>query len=282
MLLRLMVLSISLFLFLVVTPARAVADSRDEYTFGIVPQQSAHDLVRLWTPLLRYLSQKSGVQLKFETAPNIPEFERRLERGEYDFAYMNPYHYVVYHEYAGYRAFAHQANKQLVGLIVSKAGSHMRNLEALEGQDIAFPAPAAFAATVIPRAELNNKGISYTPSFVRSHDSVYRNVARGFMVAGGGIERTLATLEPEIRAELEIIWRSKGFTPHAFAANPRVPESVIQRVKQGLFDMHLSKSGREVLEMIRFDGVVAAEDRDWDDIRALRLNMLQPDKQDQD
>ena len=44
------------------------------YTFGIVPQQSASRLAEQWGPLLEYLSDKSGIELRFKTAPSIPKF----------------------------------------------------------------------------------------------------------------------------------------------------------------------------------------------------------------
>ena len=40
--------------------------------FGIVPQQSASKLARLWTPILNYVSTKTNYQFQFKTAPNIP------------------------------------------------------------------------------------------------------------------------------------------------------------------------------------------------------------------
>ena len=56
----------------------------DHLTFGIVPQQSATKLASLWTPILSYLSTKSGVELSFATAPDIPTFEKRVLDGEYE------------------------------------------------------------------------------------------------------------------------------------------------------------------------------------------------------
>lgn len=76
------------------------------YTFGIVPQQSATELTRAWTPVLNALQAKTGLTLRFATAPDIPTFEQRLVAGEYDFAYMNPYHYTVFHHRPGYAVFA--------------------------------------------------------------------------------------------------------------------------------------------------------------------------------
>jgi len=63
-----------------------------EYTFAVVPQQSASKLARLWTPILEKVGKEAGVILKFKTAPNIPTFEKRLVNSEYDFAYINYFH----------------------------------------------------------------------------------------------------------------------------------------------------------------------------------------------
>lgn len=90
-------------------------------TFGIVPQQAATKLARLWSPLLAAIGECSDVQLQFRTAPNIPTFEKRLDQGRYDIAYMNPYHYVVFGKRVGYSALAKQADKQIRGLVVVNA-----------------------------------------------------------------------------------------------------------------------------------------------------------------
>ena len=56
-----------------------------EYSFGVVPQQAASTLARNWGPLLAHLGERAGLVLRFETAPDIPTFERRLRDGQYDF-----------------------------------------------------------------------------------------------------------------------------------------------------------------------------------------------------
>jgi len=96
-----------------------------EYTFAVVPQQSASKLARLWTPILKKVGQEAGVILKFKTAPNIPTFEKRLVNSEYDFAYMNPYHYTAFHKKPGYQAIAKAANKRIKGIVVVRKDSNL-------------------------------------------------------------------------------------------------------------------------------------------------------------
>lgn len=51
------------------------------YTFGVVPQQSATRLARDWVPFLTAVSKRSGVDLRFATATDIPTFEACLAAG---------------------------------------------------------------------------------------------------------------------------------------------------------------------------------------------------------
>lgn len=245
-----------------------------EYTFGIVPQQSAKKLARLWGPIMARLSEDAGITLKFETAKNIPTFEKRLAAGEYDFAYMNPYHFTVYNQVPGYKAIAHQANKSIQGIVVVHKDSKLESLDELSGTTLAFPSPAAFAASLLPQAKLKNSEIDYKSRYVSSHDSVYLAVSRGLMPAGGGVMRTFNNTKPEVRENLKIFWKTEKYTPHAFAAHPSVAEADKLALQQALIGLSSSETGSALLSSIRFKGIESATDEDWDDVRALNINAL--------
>lgn len=265
---------VALLLSFLALAAQAEAESAKTYTVGIVPQQSATRLARLWVPVLKYLGEKSGLQLRFKTAPNIPTFEERLAAGEYDLAYMNPYHYTVFHRSPGYVAFAHAAGKQIKGIVVVRKDSDIQDLRALAGQKLAFPAPAAFAASVLPRAHFQSEGIDIEPTYVASHDSVYRSVAKGLFPAGGGVMRTFRNVDPEIHDQLRILWTTKGYTPHAFAANPSVTVGVVDRLQRAMLAMDENDEGRALLKIISIKGFTHAHDSEWDDVRGLNIQLL--------
>ena len=245
------------------------------YTFAIVPQQSAAELAKDWVPLLKRVSELSGVPLRFATAPDIPAFEKRLSEGAYDFAYMNPYHYTVFHASPGYAAMAKEKDRKIRGILVARKGGNVKVLEDLRGQSVAFPAPAAFAATVLPRAELQKSGIAVSAKYVSSHDSVYMSVARGLYPAGGGITRTLDMLEPALREQLEVVWTTKGYTPHAIAAHPRVDAEMAKKIQHALLAIHAQPGGDALLKAVGFtNGLMPARNEDWDDVRQLKIDEL--------
>ncbi len=248
--------------------------SDGEYTFGIVPQQSASKLARLWGPILAEISNQSGVKLRFATAPDIPAFEARLAAGEYDFAYMNPYHYTVFSKSSGYHALAKAKDKKIKGILVVRKDTEIADMQSLADSQLAFPAPAAFAATILTQSHLEKSRVAYTPKYVSSHDSVYRTVAKGLYPAGGGVIRTLRNVAPEVRDQLKVFWISEGYTPHAFAASPAVDKSTRQTVKDALIALDTNERGRKLLGSIRLKGLEAALDSDWDDVRELSLKRL--------
>jgi phosphonate transport system substrate-binding protein len=241
-------------------------------SFGIVPQQASSTLLRSWGPLLKYLRQQTGQRFIFRTAPDIPTFEARLAAGEYDFAYMNPYHFTVFNQgNQGYQAVARARDKQIRGILVVRKDSPVNTLDNLWGEALAFPSPAAFAASVLPRANLRAEQVPFEAQYVSSHDSVYKAVASGFFPAGGGVVRTFNATDPGVREQLRVLWTTPPYTPHAIAAHTRVDSAVVSSVQQALLAMDTDEKGRLALENLKIKGLVAANNSDWDDVRALQI-----------
>ena len=270
------VLLVSYFLFYA-SHAMAVDSDKESkvITFGVVPQQSAQVLARKWIPIFNYLEEKTGYKFIFKTTKTIPEFEKNVLKGGYDIAYMNPYHYTVFHEKAGYRALLKQGSKQIVGIMVVRKNSPINSLQDLNGKSIAFPAPAAFAATVIPQSVMKKSNINHSPVYTSSHESVYKNVSYGNFIAGGGIERTFASTPKEVTDNLRILWRSKGYTPHAIAAAPHVSEEITNLIVSAFMEMNHNSVGNKLLEALKFKHIEKANNNDWDDVRDLEINLLE-------
>ena len=251
------------------------ADAQESYSFGVVPQQSATRLAKLWTPILKKLSADTGFQIIFKTAKNIPTFEARLAESAYDFAYMNPYHFTVFNKNPGYQAIAKRINQPIKGIVVVKKDSGISSLIELEGKTLAFPAPAAFAASVLPRAKLTADKINFTAKYVSSHGSVYLGVSKGIFKAGGGVMRTFNNASAKVREKLKILWTTKPYTPHAIAAHPKLSNKVAEKLRSALINLNTTQEGRDLLTSIKFkNGLEKANNQDWDDVRGLGIDML--------
>ncbi|GLO63442.1 phosphate ABC transporter substrate-binding protein [Vibrio sp. MACH09] len=255
----------------IVTTASVKAE---QYLFAVVPQQSATRLAKQWTPILQQLSKEVGHQFLFTTATDIPTFEKRVNEGAYDLAYMNPYHFVVFNDKPGYQAVAKAKDKKIRGIIVVRKDSGIESVNQLNGQELAFPSPAAFAASILTRAYLAQRGVHFTPKYVSSHDSVYLGVERGFYKAGGGIQRTFNAIDPNISDQLTPIWTTQGYTPHAIAAHPNFPPTLKAKIDDFFAHLADSPEGRMLIEPLKIKGFVKANNSDWDDVRALNIHLL--------
>jgi phosphonate transport system substrate-binding protein len=236
---------------------------------GIVPQQSPGELARLWTPVLKYLEEKTGLVLEFETAKDVATFHKRMLAGEYDIVYANPLAYaIVLHPRLHYEAFARERDRSLVGLLVVRKDSRYQSLQDLAGSELAFPAEDAMAASVIPRAQLDKQGVAFTPRYVGSHDSVFLAVEKGLYAGGGGIARVLGMLPEHVKENLRVLWTSPAYPPHPFAAHPRVPGAAVRSLQAALVAMDSSSDGRVLLKPLALNGFMVTHDADYDVIRS--------------
>lgn len=242
-----------------------------EIRFGIVPQQSATELAKNWIPVMQEVAARTGLGVSFHTAPDISTFEDRVAAGEYDLVYMNPYHYTVFSKTTGYRAFAKEQDRRLVGIIVVPKNSTAKTITDLTGKSVIFPSPAAFAASILPRAEFDRLGVKIKSQYVLSHDSVYKGVAQGLFDAGGGIKRTFEALDPQISDKLRVLTTTPSYVPHAFAAHPRVSPKTIAKISEVMLGLGKDEQSRKLLEPLSMKGFVAANDKEWDEIRKLNI-----------
>ena len=248
---------------------QASAQNEETLLFGIVPQQAASRLAKMWVPFINELSKETGYKIKFATMKDIPSFEQCLAQGAYDLAYMNPYHYTIFSTLTGYKAFAHQSEKKLKGIVVVRQDSAAKKLEDLDNQKIAFPSPAAFGASVLPRAEMKAAGMIIEPNYVKSHDSVYRSVIAGIFPAGGGVLRTFNNIPDDLKAQLRVIYTTKSYTPHAFAGNKALDVAKMGEIATAM--LKIAKASPELLKKIGMKGFDLASDSTWDDVRNLSL-----------
>ncbi|WP_373034822.1 phosphate/phosphite/phosphonate ABC transporter substrate-binding protein [Sulfurimonas sp.] len=243
-----------------------------DIVFGVVPQQSPSILIEKWMPVVNYLSKETGLHIILNVEKSIPEFEKKLNNGVYDMAYMNPYHYVIASKKQGYKAFIRDS-KMIVGILVSCKNIKMNSVN-LRKMKYLFPAPFAFAATILTKYEINEKyGVDIDKNcsltYVNSHDSVYKGVARGVGDIGGGIERTFNNLEDKkTKEKLQIIYRTAPYPSHPIAFHPRVDKKQTELLKAAILSMPVN-----ILNDLSMKKLIEIDDSQYNVIRKLAKNL---------
>ena len=195
----------------------------------VVPQFTAVDTHRAWVPFLERLGGRTGITFELRHSASIPQLETQLGRSEPDLAYVNPYHAVMINQHPGYIVLLRDA-VLLTGILVVQVDSNIRSLQQLNGQELAFPAPNAFGASLFIRALLEHEGIRFKTRYVKTHQNVYRHVILGDVAAGGGVRNTLAREPNAVKNNLRILFETAGVAPHPLVAHPRIPAQIRERI----------------------------------------------------
>src|SRR5262245_33242996 len=119
------------------------------YTFYVLNQRSIALTAQYWNPILSYVSAKSGVPLELKLAKTAQEGNAIAEKGGFDFLYTNHF-FTPERDRLGYKVIARPAGPGIRSQIVVPEDSPYRVLHDLQGRDVAFVSPDAFAGYWLP------------------------------------------------------------------------------------------------------------------------------------
>ena len=74
--------------------------------------------------------------------------------------------------------------------------------------------------------------------------------------------------------KLRVLHKTAAYPSHPFAAHPRVPPEVVDKLRQAFNSLHNDDAGRKLLAGVAFKGFEPAADRDYEDVRRLDLKKL--------
>ena len=262
-----------LFLFIgfVIPFAQMPVYARD-YILARAPQRSAVKMSQAWNQFIDALRRESGVRIRLKLYNERIAFERDLKNGTPDFAFGNPAYLIVANQRHGYLPILRSDKTLLKGIVVVRRDSAIKKLSDLNGSKIVFPGKHAFAASLYLRALLGEAGLKYIPVYVNGHDNVYRNVASGNFIAGGGVYRTLAVEKGQLMNQLRVVYETPGIRPHPLIVRPDVPLTIVHRVRDAILKMWNTPDGRTLLTKIKLEKPVTADfNRDYSAIKKISL-----------
>ena len=261
--------------FLGVAQARCIgqSDSKIEpVSIAVVPQLPVATVHSQWAPLLQRLGQDIGLCFDLTINASIPEFETLLLRGKPDLAFANPYHVVMAHKKQNYIPLVADGKSLLTGIVVARKDSKFKNVADLQGQIVAFPAPNAFAASLLIRASLANKGIKIQPQYVKTHTNVYRDVILGQAVAGGAVNNTLRKEPEEVKQMIQVIYETPGYRPHPLIAKSSLSPTLRNSITRGIIALGQTPEGAAMLDAVQLGNpITVTYEKDYAPLEKLGL-----------
>jgi phosphonate transport system substrate-binding protein len=210
-------------------------------------------------PVLEKLGVATGLNFELMIVPTIPAFETTLYKGVPDFAFVNPYHCIVAKRQQAYIPLLRDSAALLKGIVVVRSDNPIVSVAELDGKKLAFPAPNAFAASLLIQALLAEKHINIIPGFVKTHSNVYRSVVMADVDAGGGVNNTFDREPADIHDQLRILYETPGFAPHPLMANPRISEALRAKVTASFIALAADPANAALFDAIQMPKPVAAD-----------------------
>ncbi|MEJ2478791.1 MAG: phosphate/phosphite/phosphonate ABC transporter substrate-binding protein [Acidihalobacter sp.] len=238
--------------------------------FGVLPLQSPTKLAEMFMPLAVYLQDRLHRPVQFVTAPNFSTFMRRVAANEYDIVYLNPLLFAQAEQH-GYRAVAKVAGEPFTGILVVRRQSPIRRVTPAEfdqGLTIGFPDPRAYAATVMTRSYLRQRGIDVDKCcrvrYFGSQDSALVALDSGIVDVAGTWWPSLRSMPASVRANLRVIAETPPQPQMPIALSVKLPAELQRKITKDLLALAKTPRGRKVLDRLGFpDGFAPTSNADY-------------------
>ena len=249
------------------------AAAQRPYTFYVLNQRSVALTAQYWNPILTYVSQKSGVPLELKLAKTPQEGNVIAEKGGYDFQYTNHF-FTPERDRLGYKVIARPAGPGIRSQIVVPEDSPIQTLHDLNGKDVAFVSPDAFAGYWLPMDALLKAKVQVNVIFAGNQEASSAQLKVNKVAAAGVNGSVLARYARRESFAYRALWTSEIYQDLCIMAYSKVPAEKVAAVRAALVNMVKDPEGRKVLEagaeLLKSTGelgFVAAEDRDYDNYR---------------
>lgn len=270
-------------MFIFTAPVRA-EPADNSLCVAIFPRFSATDTVRMYTPLINYLSNKLGREVRLVTSRNFKTFWKALTKGKCGIVHYNQYHYIRSHHEFGYQVILMNeefGSSTIAGSIIVRKDKGYKTLADLQGKKIVFGGgPKAMQSYITATYLLRKAGLQegdYHSEFTKNPPNAILAPYFGQADAGGVGDRVLSLpvitrrIDP---SKMTFLALSEQLPHLPWAVKGAMPEQLAARIQQVLSSMHTTMQGRQALKSAALTGLRVAQNSDYDKHRLIVLEVL--------
>ena len=248
----------------------AVNAADDEIVFSTAPTHSKEETLKLYTPLMRYLSEVTGKKFVIKPAANFIEYSVRMRLGKYDMLFDGPH-------LTGWR-MANMEHTPIVRfpgtikiVVAAKKDSRLNSMEDLEG---GYARVCAFSSPNM----LTMAFLSYFPNPVRQ-PSLIRTQGFKHLVSCLKSNRGQAAvlrdkfwgkISEEDKAELKLIAQpERGYPERTFSVSSELSEPLRKQIAEAILSEEGQKVSQALLARFKKKNFIPAKAEDYKDLDLL-------------
>lgn len=251
------------------------ADTARTFRFGVHLGHHPRKLDQAFSPLMLYLTEHiADGRFELEAASGFSHFEEKLRGRKLDFALPNPYQATLAQDW-GYRVIAQAGESaDFRGIFITRRDSGIRDPADLKGKAVAYPAPSALAAGMMPKLWLASHGLNVNQDienrYVGSQESAILNAYLGEAAVGATWPppwRAFQKAHPKEAAQLRVVWETPPLINNAVMVRDDLPANLVDKVRGALIHLHEDTEGRRVLEAMETARILPADDDNYQIVR---------------
>ena len=242
---------------------------------AIHPLHNPQRLLAVYGPLVEVLQARLGEPVDIEASRGYASYEDKIRRRGPAVLLSNPWQTLLAQRH-GYRVVAMAGDPDdFHGLLVARRDGPVHVPADLRGREIAYPAPTAVAAAMLPQWFLSRAGLAIDRDvksrYVGSQESALLNVWSGDTAAAGTWPqpwRAFQQTHPEKAAALHVLWRTGTLPGNAVMVRDDLPPAQAERLRGALLALHQDAEGRRVLAAARTARFSPADDSTYGPVHA--------------
>ncbi len=244
--------------------------------FAVHPLHNPQMLARTYQPLLDRVNAAldQRVSLRLEASRDYAAYEAKIRARAPEFLLANPWQTLLACS-NGYDVIA-QAGlpEDFRGLLLVRRDSGIRDPADLRGKAIAYPAPTALAACMMPQWFLHERGLDIGHDvenlYVGSQESSIQSVLMGRAAAGATWPppwRAFQAEHPQEAEQLRVAWETPPLVNNAVLVRRDVPRPLRDGVLRELLALSEDEPGRSLLSAIQTARFLPADSSTYEPVR---------------
>lgn len=247
----------------------AAGDLGHGYRLGVMPYLPVPAIDRIFGPVAASFAADLERPVYLKTKSNAERFADELAEQTYDIIFVHPFFYVDAADKYHYRPLA-RLDLQLTGVVMVGPDRTWHEWRDLVGRTLALPPRLGSAAAMVRTALLDanlRPGVDVQLQYYRSRISCLQAVVIGAADACAITRFGLAQTESIADMRLHVMIETAPINHFVFAVHQRVPEADRAKLLECILGWSGSDAGRALLAAGAWPRFVAAEDRDYDQVR---------------
>jgi phosphonate transport system substrate-binding protein len=242
---------------------------------ALLPDENASELIKRNQPLKDYLEAKLSKKIELIVTTEYSSMIEAMHFGRIDVAYFGPLSYVLAKSKSDIEPFAAMVEggkPTYRSVLIANANSGVNAIADIRGKKMVFGDPASTSSHLIPKAMLEDAGLTadhdYQQNFVGAHDAVAANVANGNADAGGLSEviwNTLVERKLIDLAKVKVLGYSKEYPQYPWTMRSDLNPDLKNNIRNAFLTLH----DPVVLKNFKAEGFAPIADKDYDVIRDL-------------